>query len=135
MVLLQKKSCCNYGKKIVIVPREMTGLLIFCYFLSHFEIFFRHIFLKKYKMLHKIHLFLLKGQAKGLSTCLTTFYKPFPTPGTYTFTYMFIYNKNYSRWQSFAKYLLKLQEKKYTVGCMLMNYESCKKRSCLKNSQ
>lgn len=41
-------------------------------------------------MLHKIHLFLLKGQAKGLSTCLTTFYKPFPTPGTYTFTYMFI---------------------------------------------
>lgn len=48
-------------------------------------------------MLHKIHLFLLKGQAKGLSTCLTTFYKPFPTPGTYTFTYMFIYNKNYSR--------------------------------------
>lgn len=43
----KKKSCCNYGKKIVIVPREMTGLLIFCYFLSHFEIFFRHIFLKK----------------------------------------------------------------------------------------
>lgn len=41
-------------------------------------------------MLHKIHLFLLKGQAKGLSSCLTTFYKPFPTPGTYTFTYMFI---------------------------------------------
>lgn len=41
-------------------------------------------------MLHKIHLFLLKGQAKGLSTCLTTIYKPFPTPGTYTFTYMFI---------------------------------------------
>lgn len=33
-------------------------------------------------MLHKIHLFLLKGQAK--------FYKSFPTPGTYTFTYMFI---------------------------------------------
>lgn len=31
-------------------------------------------------MLHKIHLFLLKGQAKGLSTCLTTFYKPFQPP-------------------------------------------------------
>lgn len=83
-------------------------------------------------MLHKIHLFLPKGQAKGLSTCLTTFYKPFPTPGTYTFTYMYMFICTY-----IIKIIQddKLQEKKYTVGCMLMNYESCKMRSCLKNSQ
>lgn len=83
-------------------------------------------------MLHKIHLFLLKGQAKGLSTCLTTFHKPFPTPGTYTFTYMFICTYIIKIIQDIC---LNYEKKNYTVGCMLMNYESCKRRSCLKNSQ